>query len=76
MFGDKNEQHSFLSDVIIFDLQIAHWTEPELHGIPPGNRYSLAAVFYDEKLYIIRGISGHGGDRCVHDDIYYLDLKA
>lgn len=74
VYGGENEHRAYLSDVIIFDLQTAHWTQPELSGNPPKGRARHAAVIHDEKLYILRGIIGH--DSYVLNDICYLDLKT
>jgi hypothetical protein len=74
VYGGENEHRAYLSDVIIFDLQTAHWTQPELSGIPPKGRARHAAVIYDEKLYILGGMTGN--DSYVLDDICYLDLKT
>jgi hypothetical protein len=74
VYGGENEHRAYLSDVIIFDLQTAHWTQPELSGPAPKGRARHAAVIHDEKLYILGGMTGH--DSYVLDDICYLDLKT
>lgn len=74
VYGGENEHRAYLSDVIIFDLKTAHWTQPDLHGPAPRGRARHSAVIHDEKLYIIGGMTGH--DNYVLDDICYLDLKT
>ncbi|KAF2430090.1 hypothetical protein EJ08DRAFT_634230 [Tothia fuscella] len=78
VYGGENEHRTYLSDVIIFDLQTAHWTQPEIQtrpGVrdPPRGRARHAAVIHDDKLYILGGM---GHDNYVLDDICYLDLKT
>lgn len=73
VFGGENEHRQHLCDVIIFDLQTAHWTQPELHGPSPRGRARHSAVIHDEKLYISGGQTGHDS---VLDDICFLDLKT
>jgi hypothetical protein len=73
VFGGENEHRQHLSDVIVFDLKTAHWTQPELHGPTPRGRARHSAVIYDEKLYISGGQTGHDS---VLDDICFLDLKT
>lgn len=74
VYGGENEHRSYLSDVIIFDLKTAHWTQPDLSGPAPRGRARHSAVIHDEKLYILGGMTGH--DSYVLDDICYLDLKT
>ncbi|KIW08550.1 uncharacterized protein PV09_00518 [Verruconis gallopava] len=74
VYGGENEHRAYLSDVIIFDLKTAHWTQPELHGPPPRGRARHASVIHDEKLYIMGGMAGN--ESYVLDDICYLDLKT
>ena len=74
VYGGENEHRAYLSDVIIFDLKTANWTQPELHGPAPRGRARHAAVIHDEKLYILGGMAG--SDSYVLDDICYLDLKT
>ena len=38
VYGGENEHRAYLSDVIIFDLKTANWTQPELHGPAPRGR--------------------------------------
>ncbi|KAF2453527.1 hypothetical protein BDY21DRAFT_356161 [Lineolata rhizophorae] len=74
VYGGENEHRAYLSDVIIFDLKTANWTQPELHGPAPRGRARHAAVIHDEKLWIVGGMTGL--DNYVLDDICYLDLKT
>lgn len=74
VYGGENEHRAYLSDVIIFDLKTAHWTQPDLQGPAPRGRARHAAVIHDEKLYILGGMAG--SDSYVLDDICYLDLKT
>lgn len=74
IFGGENEHRSYLSDLIIFDLKTAHWTQPAVTGPIPKGRARHAAVLHDDKLFIIGGITGH--NNYVLDDICYLDLKT
>lgn len=74
VYGGENEHRSHLSDVIIFDLKTAHWTQPELSGPTPRGRARHAAVIHDDKLWITGGMTGH--DNSVLGDICYLDLKT
>ncbi|CAL3973718.1 hypothetical protein PZA11_005873 [Diplocarpon coronariae] len=74
IFGGENEHRTYLSDLIIFDLKTAHWTQPAVNGPIPKGRARHAAVLHDDKLFIIGGITGH--NNYVLDDICYLDLKT
>lgn len=74
MFGGENEHRTYLSDLIVFDLQTAHWTQPQVNGPVPKGRARHAAVLHEDKLFIVGGITGH--DNYVLDDICYLDLKT
>ncbi|KAI1811756.1 kelch domain-containing protein [Poronia punctata] len=74
VFGGENEHRTYLSDLIVFDLKTAHWTQPQVSGHVPQGRARHAAVLHDDKLFIIGGITGH--DNYVLDDICYLDLKT
>lgn len=74
VFGGENEHRTYLSDLIIFDLKTAHWTQPQVTGPIPKGRARHAAVLLDDKLFIVGGITGH--DNYVLDDICYLDLKT
>lgn len=74
MFGGENEHRTYLSDLIIFDLKTAHWTQPQVSGPIPKGRARHAAVLHEDKLFIVGGITGH--DNYVLEDICYLDLKT
>ncbi|KAF1988669.1 galactose oxidase [Aulographum hederae CBS 113979] len=74
VYGGENEHRAYLSDVIIFDLKTAHWTQPDLNGPSPRGRARHSAVIHDDKLYIVGGMTGH--DSYVLDDICYLDLNT
>lgn len=75
IYGGENEHREYLSDVIIFDLQTAHWTQPEVRGPIPKGRARHAAVVHDEKLFIIGGLAGNS-ETHVLDEICYLDLRT
>ncbi|KAH9906550.1 hypothetical protein F4778DRAFT_656109 [Xylariomycetidae sp. FL2044] len=74
VFGGENEHRTYLSDLIVFDLKTAHWTQPQVSGPIPKGRARHAAVLHEDKLFIVGGITGHDSD--VLDDICYLDLKT
>ena len=74
IYGGENEHREYLSDVIIFDLRTAHWTQPEVRGPVPKGRARHAAVVYDEKLYVIGGLAGT--ETYTLDEICYLDLRT
>jgi N-acetylneuraminic acid mutarotase len=73
VFGREIEHRQHLADVIVFDLKLVHWTQPELHGPIPRGRARFSVVIHDDKLYISGGQTGHDS---VLDDICYLDLKT
>ncbi|EMT61415.1 RING finger protein B [Fusarium odoratissimum] len=74
VFGGENEHRTYLSDLIVFDLKTAHWTQPQVSGPIPKGRARHAAVLHEDKLFIIGGITGQ--NNYVLDDICYLDLKT
>lgn len=74
VFGGENEHRTYLSDLIIFDLKTAHWTQPPVSGPIPKGRARHSALLHEDKLFIIGGITGH--DNYVLDDICYIDLKT
>ncbi|ODA77551.1 hypothetical protein RJ55_07180 [Drechmeria coniospora] len=74
VFGGENEHRTYLSDLIIFDLKTAHWTQPQVSGPIPKGRARHAAVLHEDKLFIIGGITGQ--NNYVLDDICYLDLRT
>ncbi|KAM0305473.1 hypothetical protein HYE67_008600 [Fusarium culmorum] len=74
VFGGENEHRTYLSDLIVFDLKTAHWTQPLVSGPIPKGRARHAAVLHEDKLFVIGGITGQ--NNYVLDDICYLDLKT
>ncbi|KAF4125102.1 Kelch motif [Geosmithia morbida] len=74
IFGGENEHRTYLSDLIIFDLKTAHWTQPSVTGPIPKGRARHAAVLHEDKLFVIGGITGQ--NNYVLDDICFLDLKT
>ncbi|KFG78454.1 kelch repeat protein [Metarhizium anisopliae] len=74
VFGGENEHRTYLSDLIVFDLKTAHWTQPQVFGPIPKGRARHAAVLHEDKLFIIGGITGQ--NNYVLDDICYLDLRT
>ena len=59
---------------MVFDLKTAHWTQPEVRGQIPKGRARHASVIYEDKLFIIGGVTGEASH--ILDDIAYLDLKT
>lgn len=74
VYGGENEHRIHLSDVVIFDIETAHWTQPETHGPTPRGRARHSAVIHDDKLFVCGGMSGN--DNGVLDDLCFLDLKT
>lgn len=74
VYGGENEHREYLSDVVILDLKTHHWTQPEVHGAVPKGRARHAAVVYEDKLFVIGGLTGE--TNYILDDICYLDLKT
>ena len=74
VYGGENEHREYLSDVVILDLKTHHWTQPELRGPIPRGRARHAAVVYEDKLFVIGGLTGE--TNWILDDICYLDLKT
>lgn len=74
IYGGENEHREHLSDVVIFDLQTAHWTQPDIRGPTPKGRARHAAAVYDDKLYVVGGLAGT--ETYTLDEICYLDLKT
>ncbi|MCJ1434488.1 hypothetical protein MMC27_003857 [Xylographa pallens] len=72
--GGENEHREYLSDVVIFDLKTAHWTSPDIRGPIPRGRARHAATVYDEKLFILGGLTG--AENYALDEICYLDLRT
>jgi hypothetical protein len=74
IYGGENEHRNYLSDVIIFDVKTAHWTQPAVHGPVPRGRARHAAVLHEDRLFIVGGLTGNSNH--VLDDICFLDLKT
>ncbi|KAH8150841.1 uncharacterized protein LAJ45_05022 [Morchella importuna] len=85
IFGGENEHRMFLSDVYIFDISTATWSQPVVEGHPPSGRSRHAVVLHEDKLFILGGI--HNNPNAIEDDteynpqevlddICYLDLKS
>lgn len=74
VYGGENEHRIHLSDVVIFDIETAHWTQPDVNGPIPRGRARHSAVIHDDKLFVCGGMSGN--DNGVLDDICFLDLKT
>ena len=74
IYGGENEHRDYLSDVVIFDLKTAHWTQPEIRGPIPKGRARHAAAVHDDKLFIVGGLTGT--ETYTLDEICYLDLKT
>lgn len=74
MFGGENEHREYLSDVIILDIPTATWTQPDVRGPIPRGRARHAAVIYEDKLFVIGGVTGE--NNVILDDLSYLDLKT
>ena len=60
--------------MVIFDLKTAHWTQPDIRGSVPKGRARHAAAVYDDKLFIVGGLTGP--ETYTLDEICYLDLKT
>ncbi|KAI9754363.1 MAG: hypothetical protein M1815_005664 [Lichina confinis] len=73
IFGGENEHRTYLSDIVIFDLKTAYWTQPAVSGPIPRGRARHAAALYKDKLFIVGGMTGADS---VADDICYLDLTT
>ncbi|KAF9883704.1 hypothetical protein FE257_003042 [Aspergillus nanangensis] len=74
VFGGENEHREYLSDVVILDIGTSTWTQPEIRGSTPRGRARHAAVIYDEKLFVIGGITGE--NNVILDELTYLDLNT
>lgn len=74
VYGGENEHREYLSDLVIFNLRTAHWTQPDLRGQIPKGRARHAAVVHNDKLFIVGGLTG--SDTYTLDDVCYLDLKT
>ncbi|ERF70850.1 hypothetical protein EPUS_02372 [Endocarpon pusillum Z07020] len=74
VYGGENEHREYLSDVVILDLKTMYWTQPDVQGPHPRGRARHASVVYEDKLFIIGGLTGE--TNYILDDICYLDLKT
>ncbi|KAL1952930.1 hypothetical protein VTO42DRAFT_3933 [Malbranchea cinnamomea] len=74
VFGGENEHREYLSDVVILHLPTARWTSPDIRGPVPRGRARHAAVIYEDKLFVVGGITGE--TNFILDDFCYLDLKT
>ena len=74
VYGGENEHREYLSNVVILDLKTHNWTQPDIQGPIPKGRARHAAVVYEDKLFIIGGLTGE--TNYILDDICYLDLKT
>lgn len=74
VYGGENEHREYLSDVVILDLRTHTWAQPDVQGPIPKGRARHAAVVYEDKLFIIGGLTGE--TNYILDDICYLDLKT
>ncbi|OQV06055.1 Galactose oxidase, central domain-containing protein [Cladophialophora immunda] len=74
VYGGENEHREYLSDVVILNLKDHHWTQPDVQGPIPKGRARHAAVVYEDKLFVIGGLTGEAN--YILDDICYLDLKT
>ncbi|KAI1947214.1 hypothetical protein LOZ57_003453 [Ophidiomyces ophidiicola] len=74
VFGGENERQEYLSDVVILDLNSSTWTSPEIRGPVPRGRARHAAVIYEDKLFVIGGVTGE--TNYILDEICYLDLRT
>ncbi|PGH06217.1 hypothetical protein AJ79_06605 [Helicocarpus griseus UAMH5409] len=74
VFGGENEHREYLSDVVILDITSSTWTSPDIRGPIPRGRARHASVIYEDKLFVVGGITGE--TNFILDDICYLDLKT
>lgn len=74
VYGGENEHREYLSDLVIYDINTSHWTQPEIKGTIPKGRARHAAAVYDDKLFVVGGLAGT--DTYTLDEICYLDLKT
>ncbi len=74
VYGGENEHREYLSDVVILDLKTMQWTQPDVQGPQPRGRARHASVVYEDRLFIIGGLTGE--TNYILDDICYLDLKT
>lgn len=91
IFGGENEHRMFLSDVYIFDISTATWSQPVVEGHPPCGRSRHAVVLHEDKLFILGGFHNNPNvmppdfdpeddneynPQEVLDDLCFLDLKT
>ncbi|PGH35332.1 hypothetical protein GX50_01796 [[Emmonsia] crescens] len=78
VFGGENEHREYLSDVVILDITTSTWASPEIRGPIPRGRARHASVIYEDKLFVVGGITGGitGETNVILDDLCYLDLKT
>ncbi|KAJ9293857.1 hypothetical protein DTO271G3_7484 [Paecilomyces variotii] len=74
VFGGENEHREYLSDIVILDIKTSTWAQPDVRGPVPRGRARHAAVIYEDKLFIIGGVTGENNH--ILDDLCYLDLKT
>ncbi|KAL9620441.1 MAG: hypothetical protein Q9160_005026 [Pyrenula sp. 1 TL-2023] len=74
VYGGENEHREYLSDIVILDLKSLHWTQPDVRGPIPKGRARHASVIYEDKLFVVGGLTGE--TNYILDDICYLDLKT
>lgn len=74
VYGGENEHREYLSDIVILDLRTLHWTQPDVRGPIPKGRARHASVIYEDKLFVVGGLTGE--TNYILDDICYLDLKT
>ena len=74
VYGGENEHREYLSDLVILDLKTLHWTQPEIRGSVPKGRARHASVIYEDKLFVVGGLTGETIN--ILEDICYLDLKT
>ncbi|KAL1962527.1 hypothetical protein VTN77DRAFT_9402 [Rasamsonia byssochlamydoides] len=74
VFGGENEHREYLSDIVILDIPTSTWTQPDVRGPIPRGRARHASVIYEDKLFVIGGVTGENNH--ILDDLCYLDLKT
>ncbi|PGH28163.1 hypothetical protein AJ80_00053 [Polytolypa hystricis UAMH7299] len=74
VFGGENEHREYLSDIVILDITTNTWTSPDVRGAIPRGRARHACAIYEDKLFVIGGITGE--TTYILDNLCYLDLKT
>ena len=74
VYGGENEHREYLSDLVIYDVNTSHWTQPDIRGPIPKGRARHAAAVYDDKLFVVGGLAG--SETYTLDEICYLDLRT